>query len=319
MNVGIQSLLWRALLLSTALLVGCATDPDSTDPSGSPLPDPATPALFSVPQARGISCLHCLQPEAHAQARELVAIALESKISRVALNVMVDGSFGYDEPFLLEMVDTVLDAGRELDLIVYVANGSSQRRYRSTQIHGFGTSIEPKDFRRRIMTDKALQRQYQGVLFRVAPVLDHAYSRGAVLWVVISLEDNLTEKEALKMRELLELARPAHLPIKFARNPCPSCYAGNDEKGAGMLRERHAARANFPTTNGIISNDGEDIAPENALASCKRAAQLNDVWILWDRCAQGLCGVNYPAACDRDYQMPSASDRAYYIKALRCE
>ena len=289
---------------------------------------------------RGLACLHCSQEEARVQAKLISTLLFRSCLKNIAINYLVDGSFSFDAEFLMENIALMTSNERRLFVHFYITNGSSQRRWSTTPVHGFGTTISPEEFRQRIQNDPVFQAEYQQLITRLVPVLRFARSRGAVLSIAPALEDNLSNRAFEAMLQLTEDAIPADLPVAIVRNACPGCYAGNgNEVPAGVLEEVHTTSPFFDTKDGIVTNDGvsyffpqseEDFAIDSSselaledLAPVRDAAEAtNSAFILWKSEWQGLpqspnTASRFAAPSERNYEMPSLDLRRKVILFLR--
>ncbi len=331
---------------STAPAVETAAERTPAEPT----PEPATaststaaltqwvscPELLQAPP-RGMSCLHCLQPEAESQAAALVQLLLESCLENIAVNYLVDGSFSYNEALLRSHIEALSSGGRKLTLLIYFANGPTQRKYRNALLDGFGTGVSPAEFRSLIRSDEAVRESFRELVRGVAPVLEYAAGRGAELLLVPMLEDNLDRESFISMAELLRESLPDSLPYRLGRNPCPTCSDGADGSiPEGMFRETHNVRGAGSLRNGVVSNDGEwsaleaaaqrDGRPELSLGELKkardRAAAGGNVFILWSASRQGRYatatgGMPRQSAEERNYAFPSDEERRETLIFLR--
>jgi|GEM_PF-4019412 len=292
------------------------------------------PALVQGP-TRGLACLHCNERSAQGQARVLTAILRESCLSDLAINYLVDGSFGYDPAFMLEQIHLLTSQGRRLHLYFYITNGPSQRRWATTPVKGFMTNTAPESFRSRIKNDEGVRSAYQALVSRLMPVLAYAASRNAEITLVPMLEDNLDNSSFDEMLALAKEVVPVSLKVNFGRNPCPRCYPGNqDGTPEGMLSEVHTANTDFTSMNFLVSNDGIDFAwpsseaggvvltLDQLIPARDKAADLNIPFILWSGKRQGLVfkpsGADAPlASTDRSYGMPSMQERRAIVRFLQ--
>lgn len=288
--------------------------------------------LFDGPP-RGLSCLHCTQSEAQGQAN-IVSLLLErSCLRNIAINYLIDGSFGVDYPFLFSQVAALTSGGRNLHLVLYLGNGPSQRRWKTTKVKSYSSVIEPEDFRDRIKNDPLLQKKFKKIVQGTLPLLYFAKYRGAEIYLVPMLEDNLDNEAFLAMVRLVQSVVPADIGAKIGRNPCSGCYNGNTNfVPKGIFREEHTISTNFRFSGGLVTNDGYDYAmsaKESSLtldtlsAVRDRAAQTDNIFILWSGNRQGLKmkgnkllnGYNSPE--DRSYKIPSFAERKKIISFLR--
>ncbi len=285
---------------------------------------------------RGLSCLHCLQPEAKEQAKTIVTTIAASCLKNVAINYLVDGTFSYDEATLKEHIDLLTSDGRRLFLHLYFLNGASQRKWKSTNSAGFAVEIAPEKFREEIKEDSNLRDKYQQLVKKVAPAMQYAASKGAVLSVAPMLEDNLKEDSFEALADLTLKSLPANLNVLMGRNPCPGCYRGNDrDVPSGFFRESHSIENASNLKDSLITNDGDvtdfDFRNANAPNSLNlddlrdardAASKNNNVFILWTASYQGLYYNNEGSAtrvtaAKRKYALPSIAEKSWLINFLR--
>lgn len=303
---------YASLLL--ALLLGCGSGGGSEQIAS----DPFCEQLIDNVQPIGVSFIHGLQAEAKPQVDALKQILLKSCVKRIAANFLVDGSFGLDTQVLSDFVTDMSVFGREVHLILYLQNGSSQRRWKNTAVKGFASNIEPSRFRDMIMHDAAIRERYRAIVRSLLPVIDQAHLSGGTIYLVVGLEDNLTSRQALEVKHIGTEALEGRF-VLWVRNPCPGCYAGNDESSEGFdMRERHAQNTAFATSNGIITNDGFNLSFDE-LSQLKQAAFARDnVFIAWDRARQGIPpSGEYLAPNKRLYYIPTQGEFDDLIAFLR--
>jgi len=280
---------------------------------------------------RGLACLHCMQPEAEAQRKLLTDIMRRSCLRNLATNVLVDGSFGEDFSPVYSIIDE-LTTNRSLELTLYLLNGPSQRRYKTTPIKGIFTKMAPEDFRSLLKAQETrllavLQQHFQAVL----EVVDYARSKGVYVKIIPMLEDNLDAESFNQLVRILTPMLETRLDVRIGRNPCSGCYPGNDEqRGDEIFGEFHSF---FPVTEeltpgDLLTNDGKSYSlnrdARNYLGKLsglqEQAERVEASFILWTAEFQGLAsnnqGVNI-AAKDRSYLEPSAKHQTKILKFLR--
>ncbi|MCC6220060.1 MAG: hypothetical protein IT291_02345 [Deltaproteobacteria bacterium] len=288
---------------------------------------------------RGLSCLHCTQPEARNQARVLVNTLLQSCVKNVAISFLVDGTFGFDEGFLKEQIDTLSASGRKLFISFYLLNGATQRQWKGTSINAVGTKTPPEEFRKRLFSDTKLQSDIQQLVLRLLPVIRHAKHAHSDVTLILALEDNLTDKAFAKLSEIVSAVVPTTLMLRFGRNACVGCYPGN-QGGIedGYVEEVHTLSAAMAKSvaDGIVSNDGlyyswdEESAADSAggtlptlqdLGAVRDAAQSkNNAFLLWTGEFQGRFIVEeripiHPSR--RNYVMPAPRQISRIMEFLR--
>lgn len=277
-------------LLLVAVLQSCGGDKlKFSEPKQSPL----------VPVARGLSCIHCLHPNAFLQAEQLVEVLFESKVQRPVMNFLVDGSFGLDHSVLEDLMFPLTLDGREPIAVLYLTNGASQRQCMITPVEGFATNICPREFRDLIQFSPFIRSEYVNLVSSVLPTIDALEAEKIQVIIVPGLEDNLTNSAFDELFALTREALPAR-PVDYARNPCPGCYSGN-ETGlpSGVLLETHTIA---PADGEIVTNDGRDVSLEVLSTLRDLSADGQQIFILWDKQRQGLTDV--PVDPDlRDYPL----------------
>lgn len=292
-------------------------------------------ALLEGPR-RGLSCLHCSQPEARTQAELISTLLVRSCLKNISSNYLVGGTFSFDPVFLQSQIEKLSAGERNVSVTFYLANGAAQRRSDVTRIESFATMIPPAEFRERIESDPNLQEQYRAIVRRMIPLIRFAVSRGVEVRVIPYLEDNLSDRAFEVMLAVTRQELPEELPVVFGRNPCgPACFEGN-EAGipSGVFEEIHTASAEFQTRNGIVTNDGSEYsspatAPDPQAQTClaqlrlvrDAAASMNNSFILWSGRRQGLPAdieaQLFPLPSERIYQSPSEAEQVEIIEFLR--
>lgn len=285
---------------------------------------------------RGLSCLHCMQPEAREQAKIIVTTIAASCLKNVAINYLVDGTFSYDEATLKEHIDLLTSDGRRLFLHLYFLNGASQRRWKSTNSAGFAVKIDPEKFREKIQEDSNLREKYQDLVKKITPVIEYAASKGAVISVAPMLEDNLDNDSFEALAELTLKSLPPDVNVLMGRCPCPGCYDGNDHKiPSGFFRESHSIKNADNLKDSLITNDGDVTEFDFRNGNARNALNLDDlreardassknnnVFILWTASYQGLYYDNNGSAirvtaAKRKYAIPSMAEKSWLINFLR--
>ncbi len=292
-------------------------------------------SLIAAP-ARGLSCLHCNQPEAGAQPDLIVDLLRRSCLKNVAINYLVDGTFSFNEALLARHIEVLTAFGRRLVVQFYLTNGATQRNWRDTAVTAFGVQMPPEDFRRQILSDFSLQGEYQRIVARLIPIISYARSRGAEVLLVPGLEDNLSNAAFALLVQLAREALPEGMNVHFGRNPCSGCYEGNEDGvPAGVFLEQHTAGANVFVSGGVVTNDGTDYMPEidaqslgdfavtlRSLAAVRdQAAQARNVFILWSAERQGLVPQGssfiFLPPESRTYEVPDSTEQQDIILFLR--
>lgn len=282
----------------------------------------------------GLACLHCLQPEARAQADLLARLMGTSCRRNVATFVLVDGSFGDDQEFLKHLIRTVVRHGSRLDLYLYLTNGPWQRRDEQLPDRGFATHLPPEEFRVLIQSDEQFREAFRTHVRNLVPVFSFAVEQGVRLNLLPALEDNLDAPSARAIEALVVEAVPPSIPYRLGRNPCRGCYKGNDTSVPdGLFEDQHIHSLcnGVRVSNGLVSNDGEtfrfpgeafdaDLEFEDMFLFAKRAAEKSNSFVLWKGEFQGraLDGAFIDPA-DRQYVVPNEPQQALLLDFLRAE
>lgn len=206
---------------------------------------------------RGISCLHCLFTGNTASVLGLTDALINSCNKKIGLAFVTDGSFGNEFDVIYQAYEKMLELkNRELFLHLYLVNGPAQRRWRKVEFHGFGLGISPQKFRSLIKKNKIYQQKYKDYLTTLLPVLDFSKQNEIKISISPVLEDNLDDAS---FRSILKLTKEVfgNYDIRYLRNPCSDCFAGNTAKvPKGVGKELHHIGKYLKTRNGIVSNDG---------------------------------------------------------------
>lgn len=283
---------------------------------------------------RGLACLHCMEPGARASADAIVDLLRRSCRRTIAINYLLDGSFGFDESLLREHIETLTEGGRQLFLEIYLLNGPGQRRYQSLRYRGVHANTAPHEFRELLRSnDPATAERLTKHTESLVDVLRYAESRGAMVLVVPMLEDNLDRESFTALLDIVMSAIPPDIPVSFGRNPCAGCTEGADsDVPDGLFRETHDALTTRIPVAGVVSNDGhdyclgqdcgEDEIPFPALMDAARRAGARDsVFILWSAAGQGLAGegneLTFRRPEERSYAVPSVEEKSLIMGFLR--
>lgn len=241
------------------------------------------PSVAVAQPIRGIACLHCLHPNATKSRTEILSVLRQAGLQRVAINFLVDGSFGFN---VTGLSDELAGIAPETHVIFYLTNGSSQRDCRRTKVAGVFTKICPKRFRELIKDNEGIRDIYRAVVRNLVPTIVQLNAQGATVYLVPGLEDNLTVAEVVEMYQLAE-QELAGVPVRWIRNPCPGCYSGNDSVlPVGFLLERHNTHSGV--VGGVISNDGEQLSVSGLKKWAKKSTVNNNMFLAWCAKRQGL-------------------------------
>lgn len=295
----------RALLLLCIFLLSCG---GGSGGHSEPTPVPSDPycAVLLPSPPFSFAQFAAMHPRARESYASVTDAMLRSCLQQIGTSLIIDGSFGYDEPFGMSLVDEWTQGGRSLLLRVYFSSGPTRRRYRSTTQQGFYSDMEPRKYSRAICHDGGVREDYRALVRSRLPLLDYALARGATLQVVPELEDNHTDEsfgcQLALTREVLG-ARP----VRYGRSPCGRCYEGN-ETGvpSGVFVEEHTAKPYGLPFDGVVSNDGscfkfsaqaprDDERSLDDLRAARDAAwERGSVFEVWWSYSQGLgCEDNY--------------------------
>ena len=280
----------------------------------------------------GIACLHCGEPKAREQAIRIASILGKSCRENIATTMLIDGTFSDDQDVLKKVISTATARGSRLHLFLYMSNGPWQRRYKTVPQKGIGTKISPEEFRRRIHWDRNLIEKYQQRIEWALPLIKYAQSRGSVVYVMPMLEDNLDREAARKMEELTLEAIPPDLAVALGRNPCTSCYRGNDgsvPEGLFLDQHAHSKHSNIRARGGLVTNDGKTFtfpheeSESNKLTFdglktlAKNSLAKNNSFVIWRGEYQGIHGRGLKDPARRNYSMPNGDDEEALLELLR--
>ena len=290
----------------------------------------AQPHLLDVPP-RGIETIPCNLPEARESCRSVVFATFISGVNKPTLNYLVDGSFGFDENAMIEDIELLSRDERKPEVIFYLHSGPGQRNCQSRPVgSGFGSSYLEcaGQFSRQMLTDINYQESFRKHISRLRPVIEYAFSRGAKVWIVPSLEDNLNWLVVYTMAAIA--ARELPVGIKLMRN------AGHTSDGVaipGFGREKHLTNPKQVTfENGFVSNDGVTFTLSkmkkdkfkrrvalSTLGKVQAAAKKKGLgFILWYAPAQGLyAGSTKEDPKKRDYYVLNTAEQIVLAFFLR--
>jgi hypothetical protein len=216
-------------------------------------------------QGRGYAMLYALQPEARAVVESNVSTLLAARVREPYIGVLIDGTFGKDFGYLRELIRRLNADGRNLHLALYLANGPAQRRYKNPPYEVPFVRIRPEDFRRDIRrTNSNEQIQYLTMVSDARMLFEYNLKTNpeARNFAVVMLEDNL---ERDSFRAMAQLAREQLEAVAtVVRNPCVTCYSGNDGESVGYPIEEHSVeRFNLLIEGGGYTLDGVGFAYPN--------------------------------------------------------
>ena len=290
-------------------------------------PKPIQEELLNV-GPRGLAMLHGQMGGAKTQIKTLTQIILDSKVKEPCVNVLCGGGFGANIPWLLDLVNTLNQGGRQLHLLLYMTNGPSQRHYSNTPVDGLFTRISPERLRDKIQSSTEYHQVFQDHCRKFVGIFERNSVLGGTNYVCPQLEDNLTNSAFGAMISLMEPIFPEN--VKRVRNACSGCYKGNESKvPEWVLKESHGAgisdKTAFYTNDGTTYLfDGEQTTyprsiPLSGLSGTRKMCAIKRIpFILWSAKYQGLSNKT-PAPALRDYVIPTARERAELIQFLQGE
>ena len=280
---------------------------------------------------QGIACFNCLHPRAEAQAKSIAEILKKSCLKKIAISYLVDGSFG-DVSRLQMQIQNLQGEDREIFLHLYLLNGPSQRRYRSTPITGIGTQMSPIQFRKELKERGGIYMEVRQLLRRIFEPLKMISDSGVQLSIIPMLEDNLDDESFQAVAEIVQTEFKG-LSYRIGRNPCSDCYPGNGRRlPSGFFLEVHTSDPNHVPLNGSVSNDGEDVSfdghegsqPLSTLKRVRDAARAKGtVFFLWNAEYQGLrvsggkITGNEVSADKRPYPIPTEEEAEALTEFLK--
>lgn len=303
----------------------------SPSPSVSPSPSP-TPKNWYEGQIRGYSLLYLMHPAARNSVNRQIQILIDSRVRRIYLGVLVDGTFSVDYPFLGSVLDRLHRNGNIITLGLFLSNGPAMRneseRERARASGGFNR-FDPDDFREKIQFDTELREQFRRIARNARAVFlaNASLSRENANIAYVMLEDNLNATAYLAMRDIAgaELGDIAN----FIRNPCPGCYEGNDFDPNGDGLEFHDPQL----IHALQSSDGFSIDGRSLffpgefdpiglsvgdVQTLMRATLSRGVayFALWRAQRQGIRGDRVPPD-ERVYEIPTDTHAEIEIELLR--
>lgn len=282
--------------------------------------------LVEIPTPRGIAALHCAGiPQARTACNQIVQILYQSRISKPAINYLVDGSFGLDVNAMIQDINYLTSDGRQLTLILYLLNGAGQRSCRHPYHTGWSINICPADFNFKMHynIDNIHQEFLDKVIVPLIPVVQYAKSRNARVILVPQLEDNL---DILTFEFLVILSKYYFPDVEYMRNPGHL----SDRIVGGYKKEIHPNSSSFTVRNGFVTNDGAsynfpgargDRYPKRvSVKSLKKmrnkATTLNDIFIVWKGDMQGTPNSGKKPAARRTYRIPNANESWFLTSFL---
>jgi hypothetical protein len=276
--------------------------------------------------------LYALQPEAQAVTESNISALLSARIREPHIGVLIDGTFGRDYEYLKDIIRRLSGDGRQLALALYLSNGATQRRWRTTPINAPFVRINPEDFRQDIRRNVEIRAQYSEIAANARRIFDYNLSLNprAKNFAVVMLEDNLDRES---FRAMVQLANEQLNGVAtIVRNPCESCgVAGTEGDTLGYAREEHSVIGFLRLQQGDgFTLDGTGFSyPTEAQSTAVDPQQLTSLitdsyqkglsyFGLWRAGWQGVSadGQNREPKA-RSYIASTADEMEFEIRALR--
>lgn len=301
--------------------VGAAPVPDATPVVGRP---------WATGQARGYTMLYAMQPEARPVVEAHVQALLGSRVRQLYIGVLIDGFFGRDFAYLRDVISRLSDEDRSLTLALYMTNGATMRKWRTTPVDELFTRINPEEFRREIRWNQRLRAEFLAVAIQARELFrfNQAQGTGNSNVAIVMLEDNLDVAAYRSMREIA--AEQVGSIAGFVRNPCLGCFKGNDDDTAGDPREEHELkrfnvlkRGDGYSLDGVgfqyPNSPGDGIPPEQLRELMQRSTERGLRYVgLWRHDWQGVIeGVPNKIPATRTYIASNPDQQAFEIEMLR--
>lgn len=255
----------------------------------------------------------------------------DSGLKNIAVNFLVDGTFGTNPAIIKAVIDKLCSGGRTLWLEFYFVSGPTMRKFKDTKSKGFCCKIDPKKFRLLIQTDSNLRRAYQEqVVMPWVDLIRYNQEKGGFTAIVPSLEDNLDSGSHASLLALTKAAIPSDLVVFWGRNPC-NCYPGsNTAIPPADFSEKHVHKGSeMSSMLGIYTTDGYTYLHPGEKTKYPRSVKLADLkavqkeaerkqswFLLWNAKYQGLTDKT-PDPETRLYAVPTASELAALVQFWR--
>lgn len=288
-----------------------------------------TRGLLDLPP-RGLSCLHCMHPNAPGGSGPITELLRASCLKRPMLAFVVDGSFGWNEAEAKSAISALSEGGRVPWIHLYVYNGAAQRRWDSGVFQSFA-EMHPATFLRRLKTDPGYQAVFREVVReRLLPLVDYALARGARVSVAPGLEDTLDAEGFAIALNLTRSELRDRDRIEWIRSSCYQC--GGYEAQAtprGVQQEIHTSDSSYPLQRGILHTDGEyfRFATErdseypilnSYRALLKSAERARSGFLLWVwKYQDAPPGLVPRSPNEREYRGPTDSEHKELVRFFR--
>ena len=285
-------------------------------------------------QPRGYAMPYLTHPRARQTVESQIDTLITSNINEVYISALTDGTFGKDYNYLLQVVRRLNSDNRNLTLGLYLTNGSTMRRYDTTEIDASFNKVEPSEFRDLIQNDRSTREKFTSMVEEVKPIFELNKSLNAANQniAIVMLEDNLDSDSYKAMRDLAVSVLGENL-VRFVRNPCPGCYDGNDTFSFGDGLEIHnlgefgalGPNDGF-TLDGIsMSFPGEVISSDTQVLNVAQVREIQSAGLqrninyfgLWKKERQGLTDSSFVHPDNRNYEIPTKDQIALEIELLR--
>lgn len=298
----------------------------------TPILTPSDELPWVSGQARGYAMLYAMQPEARAVTEANISALLAARVRQPYIGVLIDGTFSRDFTYLQDIITRLSSGGRDLTLVLYLANGATQRKP-GTLIEAPFVREDPIAFRNLIRrTGGQLQAQYSQLARDARAIFEFSLETNPenTNIAIVMLEDNL-DTEAYRV--MLNLARAELDGIAtIYRNPCEGCGVdGSDDETLGQPREEHKVErfALLQSGDGFTLDGTGFEYPNGPRSPALSALELEDLlqdgykkglayFGLWRYGWQGLVqGQGNPLPSTRTYVPSTPEEIDYEINVLR--
>lgn len=281
-------------------------------------------------QARGITILALMHPNARESVEKQIEIMIRSQVRNLYVGFLVDGSFSTDFDYASTVVQRLSSDGRSLTLQLYFLNGPTMRHFETTPITAAYTRVDPLLFRAILMENPpAFRAEIRRIVEAAKPLFVQNRNAGPDNrnLACVMLEDNLDVPSYRVLRSIVASALGDL--ATFVRNPCPGCYEGNDSDPDGDAYESHAPDQLSQLRSGDgLSLDGSGynypgeskggtLSIDQVKRYLEQAASQKISYVgLWRADRQGL-GDQSIHPDDRIYAVPTEAQAEYDIEILR--